>query len=39
VIGSFWLKTNMIGQFHWNYPIAFVFDQNEPITVDTLTFG
>jgi len=24
------------GQFQWNYPIAFVFDQNEPITVDTL---
>jgi len=29
VIGSFWSK--------WNYPITFVFDQNEPITVDSLT--
>jgi len=25
--------------FQWNYPIAFIFDQNEPITVDTLTVG
>jgi len=27
------------GSFQWNYSIAFVFDQNEPITVDRLRFA
>jgi len=31
---------SLIGRlFHWNLLIAFVVDQNEPITVDILTVG